>query len=69
LCWAASETGCGARGNGERMAKLRGRDQTSAGGLRKERKGRKRKRKRFFFPFFEKGNQTKFKHRFEFNQK
>jgi hypothetical protein len=55
-------------GNRDRTAKLRGRGRTSAGGLRKETgKGRKRKWKKFFFSFFEKGNQTKFKHRFEFN--
>jgi hypothetical protein len=37
------------------------------GCARKERGGKENEKG--FFPFFEKGNQTKFKHRFEFNQK
>jgi hypothetical protein len=38
------------------------------GYVRKQERGGKEKGKRFF-PFFEKGNQTKFEHKFEFNQK
>jgi hypothetical protein len=51
-------------GEGEPAAKLRGHDWTSVGGLRSK-QGRKEER---FFPFFGKGTQTKFKHKFEFNQ-
>jgi hypothetical protein len=62
--WATSEAGCGARGgNDDRTTELRGRGRTLTEGLRRE---QEKERKGFLF-FFEKGTQTKFKHRFEVN--
>jgi hypothetical protein len=69
LCWAASETGCGARGQRRADGEAQGARPDFSRWAAQGKKGEEKKTKKVFFPFFEKGNQTKFKHRFEFNQK
>jgi hypothetical protein len=66
--WAASETGCGARGQQRPDDEAQGaRPDFSRWATQGNRKGEEKKMEKVFFSFFEKGNQTKFKHRFEFN--